>query len=120
MVEGGDGSGFAFEAIAEVRGGEFDGDGAVEAGINGSVDLAHAAGSEEGFDFVGAELGGVGARDGLGSEEGFDLGTEVAVVAACFGQEFLELGEGPGGRGTVQIVNLLAPVGGHGVRSHDN
>ena len=68
VVEGGDGAGFALEAAAEVGGGaertrcgvlakDFDGDVAIEAGVAGAVDLAHAADSERGLDLVGAEFG---------------------------------------------------------------
>ena len=57
VVEAGDGAGFAFEAGAEVFalgdvvGEDFDGDGAVETGVFGFVDFAHAAGSNGGDDF---------------------------------------------------------------------
>ena len=62
MVEAGDGAGFAFEAGAEVFalgdvvGEDFDGDGAVEAGVFGFVDFAYAAGADGGDDFVRAEF----------------------------------------------------------------
>ena len=54
MVERGDGFGFALEAFGELGGGDFDGDVAVEAGVVGAVDFAHAAGADGGLDFVEA------------------------------------------------------------------
>ena len=63
MIEGGDGAGFLFEAaeavgiVGEGGGKDFQGDVAEEAGVAGAVDFAHAAGADEGDDFVGAELG---------------------------------------------------------------
>ena len=43
-----------------------DGDGAVQAGVGGLVDLAHAAGAEGGVDLVGAEGGAGLERHGYG------------------------------------------------------
>ena len=43
-----------------------DGDGAVEAGVSGLVDLAHAARAEGGVDLVGAEGGARGQRHDQG------------------------------------------------------
>jgi hypothetical protein len=43
MVEGGDGAGFAFEALGEAGVDQFDGDGAAEAGIAGAVHTSHTA-----------------------------------------------------------------------------
>ena len=62
VIERGDGAGFALEAAAEIGGcavfaQNFDGDIAVEAGVAGAVDLAHAADPERGLDLVGAESG---------------------------------------------------------------
>lgn len=56
VIEGGDGSGFAFEALAEIGLGELDGDFAVEACVAGFVDNAHAAFADGGEDLVGADL----------------------------------------------------------------
>ena len=61
MIERGDGAGFAFEAAAKISGStvfaqDFDGDIAVEAGVAGAIDFAHAADAERGLDLVGAEL----------------------------------------------------------------
>ena len=59
MIEGRDGAGFAFETFAsfgffgKMRGKNFDGDFAVEAGVEGAVDFAHAAGTEGRLNFVG-------------------------------------------------------------------
>ena len=41
----------------DMLGQDLDGDGAVEAGVGGFVDLAHAPGAERGVDLVGAERG---------------------------------------------------------------
>ena len=68
VVEGSDGAGFALEAGAEIGGGSgrtrrrglaenFDRDVAIEAGVAGAVDLAHAADSERRLDLVWAEFG---------------------------------------------------------------
>ena len=60
MVQAG---GFALEALAEigivgdVRGQDLDGNGAVQAGVGGFVDLAHTARAEGGFDLIRAECG---------------------------------------------------------------
>ena len=57
----------ALEPLLEIRvggdmlGQDLDGDGAGQAGVGGSVDLAHAARAEGGLDLVGAE-GGVGLK----------------------------------------------------------
>ncbi len=53
VVEGGDGSGFPLEAFVETLGGNFDGYVAIEAGVVGSIDFAHAARAEGRKDFVG-------------------------------------------------------------------
>ena len=61
VIEGGDRPGFVLEARAEMwlgrqRGREhFDGDDAVEPGVAGPIDLAHAAGSYQRFQQVGSE-----------------------------------------------------------------
>lgn len=56
MVEGSYRAGFALEAFGEFGLGDFDCDGAVETGVAGFVDFAHAAFAEFGEDIVGAEL----------------------------------------------------------------
>ena len=56
VVEGGDGAGFALEALSEFGFGGFDGYGAVETGVAGFVDFAHAAFAKRREDFVGAEF----------------------------------------------------------------
>ena len=61
MVQAGDRLRLALEALAEigvvgdVRGQHLDGDGAIQAGVSGFVDLAHAARAEGGVDLVGAK-----------------------------------------------------------------
>jgi hypothetical protein len=61
MVQARDGSGFALEALAliwidrKVLGKNFDGNGTVEAGVIGFVDLAHPAGAKGREDFVRAK-----------------------------------------------------------------
>ena len=61
--QGGDGPGLALEPPLQVGvqgdmfGQHLDSDGAVQAGVAGLVDLAHAVGAEGGFDLVGAERG---------------------------------------------------------------
>ncbi len=55
--------GLALEPLAEIgivgdmRRQYLDGDGAVQAGVSGLVDLAHAPSTEGGLDLVGAERG---------------------------------------------------------------
>ena len=72
MVEAGNGAGFAHETFAifgfpgKMIGEDFDGDGAVKAGVAGAVDFAHAAGAEGGGDLVGTEFGSGGQRHRLG------------------------------------------------------
>ena len=57
------GAGLTLEPLAEIgivgdmRGEHIDGDGAVQAGVGGFVDLAHASRAEGGLDLVGAERG---------------------------------------------------------------
>jgi len=50
-------SGLALGALGEMLGEDFDGDDAIQAGVVGFVDLAHAAGSNGSEDLVGAEAG---------------------------------------------------------------
>lgn len=63
MVERTEDAGFlleAFEAVTIGREGfgeNFDGDGALEAGVACAVDFAHSASAERGLNFVGAEFG---------------------------------------------------------------
>ena len=76
MIQRSNGAGFAFEAGAEVFAlrdvirQDFDGDGAVQPGVAGFIDLTHAARAEGREDFVRAELlsrgdGHAGARISL-------------------------------------------------------
>jgi hypothetical protein len=51
-----DGARFALEALAEFFFGDFHGNQAVEARIAGSVYLPHAAGAQDAFDQIGAEV----------------------------------------------------------------
>ena len=63
VVQGGDRAGFALEPLLQVGigrdmlGQHLDGDGAVQAGVGGLVDLAHAPCAEGGLDLVRAECG---------------------------------------------------------------
>ena len=54
MIQRGDRAGFALEALAELFGGDFDGDVAPEARVAGAIHFAHAAGADEREDFVRA------------------------------------------------------------------
>ena len=60
MIQAGDGARFAIEALAQVRaigqvrGQDFDRDGAVEPRVASFIDLAHAARADRGEDLVGA------------------------------------------------------------------
>src|ERR1700688_3458330 len=62
VIKGGCGTRFALEALQAIRiggecGGErFDRESATEPGIACSVDFAHAAGAQQRFDLIGAEL----------------------------------------------------------------
>src|SRR5207253_1488094 len=56
VIEGGGGAGLIGEAVVEMGFGGFDGDDAIEAGVAGLEDLAHAAGSYGLEDFVGPEV----------------------------------------------------------------
>ena len=73
VIQRRDGTGFALEAVlkfgtgGKMRGENLDGDGAVEAGVIGAVDFAHAAGAERGLNFVGAEFCARGQGHGCGS-----------------------------------------------------
>jgi len=64
----GDGAGFLLEALAaggiggEAGGENFQGDVAGEAGVAGSIDLAHAADADKRFDFVRTEAISCGER----------------------------------------------------------
>ncbi len=61
MIEAGDDARFAPEALLTIRvirelpGKRLDGDGAVQACIDGTIHLAHAAGGDQRLHFVGAE-----------------------------------------------------------------
>jgi len=56
MIQGGDRAHFAVESLAEARGGHFDGDVTTQPGIERSVDLAHAARSQEAANLVRPDL----------------------------------------------------------------
>jgi len=62
VIEGGGGTGFAFEAVQTILiggkfgGKDFYGDGAVEAGIVSAIDFAHSAGAKGALNFVGAKF----------------------------------------------------------------
>ena len=63
MVQATDRTGLTLEAfpalgiVGEVFGKDFDGDGAVQAGVGGAIHLSHSTGTNERRDFVGAESG---------------------------------------------------------------
>ena len=61
-------AGFALEAFAELLGGYFDGDFAVEARVSGAIDLAHAALADQFDDFVGSEILACGKGHGRDSD----------------------------------------------------
>ncbi len=54
VIQCGDGAGFPFEALAELRGRNLDGDIAPQPGITGLPHFAHAASANGGDDFIGA------------------------------------------------------------------
>ena len=56
MVQRGDGFGFMFEALTELRGGNLDGDVTVQTGVTGAVHLAHATGADGRKDLIWAEF----------------------------------------------------------------
>ena len=56
MIQRGHRAGFAFKALREPRGGDFDRDLAVEAGVERLIHLAHASRANGRKDFVRAEL----------------------------------------------------------------
>ncbi len=58
MIQGSNGAGFAFEALAKFTLDELDGDDAVQPGIAGFPDLTHAAGADGRNDFVRADAAG--------------------------------------------------------------
>ena len=68
VVQAGDGLGFALEPLlqlrvaSDVRGQDFDGDRAVEAGVAGFVHLAHAASPEGGDDLIRTKPNAGGER----------------------------------------------------------
>ena len=65
MIQRGHGTGFAFEAFAELLAGNLDGDYAVEPCVAGLVDFAHAAGAEGSEDFIGTETCAGGESHGV-------------------------------------------------------
>ena len=68
VVQRGNGAGLPLEPLLQrgVSGNmlrqHFDGDGALQAGVAGFVDLAHAPGAQEGFDLIRTERGAGGER----------------------------------------------------------
>jgi hypothetical protein len=72
MIQRGDGSCFALESLlrdwvgSELRRKNFNGDGSIEARVFGTVDFAHATGSQRGDDFIGTKLGAGNERHKLG------------------------------------------------------
>ena len=56
-LERGRGASFCLEPRCEFFFGDLQGDDAFEAGVAGTVDVAHAAGSEKPEDFIGADAG---------------------------------------------------------------
>jgi hypothetical protein len=55
VVQRGDGAGLALESLGELLLQDLDGDDAIEAGIAGLVDVAHATGADGGENFVGSQ-----------------------------------------------------------------
>jgi hypothetical protein len=55
MIQRGDGARFALEQVAELFGGDFDGDITVEARISGAIHFAHASLAEQRGDLVRTE-----------------------------------------------------------------
>jgi hypothetical protein len=62
MIQRGHRASLALEPFAELPGGDFDGDGAVQTGVASAVDFSHAAGAYGVGDFVGAEAGPGGEK----------------------------------------------------------
>src|SRR3984893_11975593 len=66
MVQGGNGAPFTLEVpfelgiVRKMSRQDLARDGAIEARVPGTIDLAHPAGAERGADFIGAELGSCG------------------------------------------------------------
>ena len=56
-----------FGRVGQVGGQHLDGHGAIEAAVGGFVDLAHAAGPDQGDDLIGSESGAGGECHGSGS-----------------------------------------------------
>jgi hypothetical protein len=56
VVQGGDSAGFVFETFGELVLGDFDGDDAVQAGVPGAVDFAHAACADGREDLIRAKF----------------------------------------------------------------
>ena len=82
VVQAGDRLGLALEPLLQIRitgdmlRQHLDGDGAVQAGVSGSIDLAHAAFADLGGDAVGAERGAWGR--GAWLRHGLYVRTETA------------------------------------------
>src|ERR1051325_1625717 len=56
MIQRCDGACLALEALGELRGGNFDGDVAIESRIGGAIHLTHAPSSERAENFTGTEF----------------------------------------------------------------
>ena len=95
VIQGGDGAGFACEALTEFLRRDFDCHAAVEAGIGGAEDASHATVPERRLDAVRAEHGG--DREGIVGVDG-----RWGIV------------EGAGGVGGRQHVGDLLAQGGIG------
>src|SRR5690349_25153389 len=57
MVKSGNGASFAFKTIGETLQTHLDSDGPVQPRIDRAIDLAHAAGAENGLDFIRTDQG---------------------------------------------------------------
>ena len=64
VVEGGDGTGFALEALGELVFGDLDGDAALEACVARFVNLAHAPDADGSNDLIRAETSAPSERHG--------------------------------------------------------
>ena len=130
VIERCHGAGFTLEAVAEFGGGDFDGDGAVEARIAGLVDLAHAARSEQIQNLVGAHaraglhFGDLAGAERLGAaarfvlaEQGIDFAAQLEVRAAGFRKKHCALVTGMLQGGVVQQRDLPPTFRSHAICS---